>query len=67
MKKLHTKQFTVTGKQNLGVKVQNFIQANEIELNDISQLNFSADHSSAMLVFLSDKKKFTNEPQEETE
>lgn len=67
MKKLHTIQFTITGKQNLGLKVQKFIQANEIELSDVSQLNFNSDHTSAILVFLSDKKKFANEPTEDNE
>lgn len=60
MKKLVTKQFKATGKQNLGNLVDKFINANEIQLSDISQLNFSTDHSSAMLVFLTDKEKLTS-------
>ena len=65
MSKLYTKQFTVTGKQNLGLKVNNFIQANEIELNNIVQLNFSADHTSAIIVFVSDKNELPNDQQDQ--
>ena len=61
MKKLQTIQFIVTGKQNLGLKVNKFIQANEIEMSDISQLVFNNDHTSAILVFLSLEVKQNDE------
>lgn len=67
MKKLHTLQFSVKGNANLGLKVNKFIQANDIELADISQLSFNNDHTSAILVFISDKTKFASEPAIETE
>lgn len=67
MKKLHTKQFRAKGNQNIGNMIDKFCKANEIELNDISQVSFSTDHSSAIIVFLSDKDKFASEPKEEKE
>jgi len=68
-KKLVTKQFKVKGNAKLDNAINKFCKSNEIELADISQLNFSTDHSSALLVFLTDKDNLidTNkdDPEEE--
>lgn len=67
MKKVHTKQFTAKGNQKVGNLIDKFTMANEIELNDISKIDFSSDHSSAIIVFVSDKDKFVNDVKEEEE
>jgi hypothetical protein len=54
-KRIVTKQFKVKGNANLDKVVNQYTTANEIELSDISQLNFNADHTSAILVFLTEK------------
>lgn len=67
-KHLITKQFKVKGAAKIDVAVNKFMKANSIELTDVSQLSFSSDHTSAILVFVTDEdKKIVSADKEEEE